>query len=244
MRRENTVSSTDIPALLCCVLASLAACGDDEPQPPPPPPPPAAKAPPPAAGEAPASTDGTEVKLCDDETTTKVDGESTTREDGQQIADALMAQWSAKHPDKDWVAKTQRSWTVEKPFDNGYLVKEGVQDHTYGAYTKLDVAVWAREVELAATEGARVFHNADVLGSTIAVSCDMCHPDGANTHPETYPKYQVQMGRVVLLRDMINWCVEHPVRGKPLAADDPRMRALESYIYAQRRGKELAYGKH
>ena len=23
----------------------------------------------------------------------------------------------------------------------------------------------------------------------------MCHPDAANTHPETYPKYQVQLQR-------------------------------------------------
>jgi cytochrome c len=49
---------------------------------------------------------------------------------------------------------------------------------------------------------------------------------------------------VVLLRDMINWCIEHPVRGKPLASDDPRMRGLEAYILAQRKGKLLEYGKH
>ncbi|NIO08502.1 MAG: hypothetical protein GTO40_11055 [Deltaproteobacteria bacterium] len=78
----------------------------------------------------------------------------------------------------------------------------------------------------------------------MAVSCDMCHPDGANTHPETYPKFQVQMGRVVLLRDMINWCIEQAVRGEPFEADDPRMRALEAYILAQRKGISLNYGKH
>ncbi|KPJ70772.1 MAG: hypothetical protein AMK72_12565 [Planctomycetes bacterium SM23_25] len=72
----------------------------------------------------------------------------------------------------------------------------------------------------------------------------MCHPDAANTHPETYPKFQAQMGRAALLRDMINWCIEHPVRGKALAADDPRMRALEAYITAQRKGTPLNYGKH
>jgi cytochrome c len=72
----------------------------------------------------------------------------------------------------------------------------------------------------------------------------MCHPHAANTHPETYPKFQAQLGRVALLRDMINWCIEHPVRGKALAADDPRMRAMEAYILAQRKGKTLEYGKH
>jgi cytochrome c len=72
----------------------------------------------------------------------------------------------------------------------------------------------------------------------------MCHPDAANTHPETYPKYQVQLGRVVLLRDMINWCIEYPVRGSPIADDDPRLKALEAYIIAQRNGVALDYGKH
>jgi hypothetical protein len=34
------------------------------------------------------------------------------------------------------------------------------------------------------------------------------------------------------------------VRGKPLADDDPKMKALEAYILAQRRGVALEYGKH
>jgi cytochrome c len=72
----------------------------------------------------------------------------------------------------------------------------------------------------------------------------MCHPHAANTHPETYPKFQPQLGRVALLRDMINWCIEHPVRGKAFDADDPKLRALEAYILAQRKGKTLNYGKH
>jgi cytochrome c len=42
---------------------------------------------------------------------------------------------------------------------------------------------------------------------------------------------------------MINWCIEHPVRGPKLAADDPKMRALEAYILAQRRGTPLDYGR-
>ena len=92
--------------------------------------------------------------------------------------------------------------------------------------------------------GSKVFHSADELGSTVAVSCDMCHPNAANTHPETYPKFQTQLGRVALLRDMINWCLEHPVRAKPMDADDPRMRAMEAYIVSQRSGTELEYGKH
>ena len=120
-------------------------------------------------------------------------------------------------------------------------VQEG---HTYGAFTARDEAIWKAETERFVAEGDRIFHSAERLGGTIAVSCDMCHPNAANTHPETYPKYQVQFGRVALLRDMINWCIENPVRGRPLPDDDPRLKALEAYILAQRKGTPLDYGKH
>jgi len=43
---------------------------------------------------------------------------------------------------------------------------------------------------------------------------------------------------------VVNWCIENPVRGQRFEPDDPRMRALEAYIYAQRKGTELNYGKH
>src|SRR6516162_993198 len=92
-------------------------------------------------------------------------------------------------------------------------------------------------------EGKEIFHDLGKLGGTIGVSCDMCHPDAANTHPETYPKFQPQLGRVALLRDMINWCIQHPVRGQELADDDERMRALEAYSTAQRAGTKLDYGR-
>jgi hypothetical protein len=116
--------------------------------------------------------------------------------------------------------------------------------HTYGAFSDRDERIWAAETQKFVQEGHRVFHDATALGSTIAVSCDMCHPDGRNTHPETYPKFQVQIGRVALLRDMINWCIQNPTRGKPLADDDPKMKALEAYILAQRKGVTLEFGKH
>jgi hypothetical protein len=119
-------------------------------------------------------------------------------------------------------------------------VQEG---HTYGAFSERDVRIWQAETDKFVKEGHRVFHSADLVGGTIGVSCDMCHPDGANTHPETYPKFQVQLGRVALLRDMINWCIENPSRGKPLPDDDVRLRALEAYILAQRKGVPLEYGK-
>jgi cytochrome c len=158
-----------------------------------------------------------------------------------------MAQWKRANPEraKDWVAEEKERHKIQPVADNTDILQgEQADGHTYGNYTERDILMWARETEKLVVEGSRIFHNAALLGSTNGVSCDMCHPDGSNTHPETYPKFQVQMGRVALLRDMINWCIENPVRGARFEPDSPEMRALEAYIYAQRKGKELNYGKH
>jgi thiosulfate dehydrogenase len=43
---------------------------------------------------------------------------------------------------------------------------------------------------------------------------------------------------------MINWCLQQPLEGEPMALDDPRMVAIEAYLAYERRGVELAPGKH
>ncbi len=118
------------------------------------------------------------------------------------------------------------------------------QGDTYASFHERDFKVWQAETQKFVEYGKRVFHSDKLLGGTIGVSCDMCHPDAANTHPETYPKYQVQLQRVALLRDMIEWCIENPVKGATMNPNDPRLRALEAYILAQRKGVALDYGKH
>ena len=164
---------------------------------------------------------------------------------GHELADALMAQWRRDHPEADWVAEEKEKHELKPSADNSALLEGGQgEGHTYGQHDKRDLLLWARETEKFVVEGSRIFHSADLLGSTVAVSCDMCHPHAANTHPETYPKFQTQLGRVVLLRDMIHWCIENPVRGTHLDPDDPAMRALEAYIMAQRSGTPMNYGKH
>jgi thiosulfate dehydrogenase len=183
------------------------------------------------------------VKLCDNKTTVQVSNDAPkTRAEGQKISDALMAQWKASNPNSNWVKDEVEAHQVVVPADNSKLIGTG-QSSTYGTVTPQDVQVWKNETYKTAVYGSTVFHSGDQLGSEIAVSCDMCHPRAANTHPESYPKFQPQLGRVALLRDMINWCIEHPVRGKVLAPDDPKMRALEAYILAQRKGVALDYGK-
>ena len=109
-------------------------------------------------------------------------------------------------------------------------------------FTKQEVERYTKEFMSVVKEGEKLFHSS-ALGKN-KVSCDQCHPNGANTHPETYPKFQKQLGRVISLFEMVNWCLRNPLEGDPLAADDPRMVALLAYITYERRGVTLAPGEH
>ncbi len=109
-------------------------------------------------------------------------------------------------------------------------------------HTDREQAIWKAESDKIVKEGHRLFHSSD-LGKN-GISCDMCHPDASNTHPETYPKFQTQLKKVALLRDMVNWCIENPLEGPKLADDDPKMKAIEAYILHQRGGVALEPGKH
>ena len=113
---------------------------------------------------------------------------------------------------------------------------------SFGEPTQREQAIWKAELDKLVAEGDRLFHS-DELGNN-GVACAMCHPHASNTHPETYPKFQTQLKKVALLRDMVNWCILNPLEGKELAYDDPRMVALEAYILTRRAGKPLEAGKH
>jgi thiosulfate dehydrogenase len=214
------------------------------------------------------------VGLCDGETSMEVkgvkEGGTMTHSQAVKVTGALMEDWRRKNPNANWddvPAPAQRVAQAQPPVPQkpaagsstatgGPSASSGAPEvaaqkganiqsgQTYGAFSERDEKLWAASTQAFVEEGNRVFHDAGALGGTISVSCDMCHPNAANTHPETYPKYQVQLGRVAMLRDMINWCIQNPVRGKPLSDEDPKMKALEAYIYAQRKGTPLEYGKH
>ena len=109
-------------------------------------------------------------------------------------------------------------------------------------FTKEDLARWEKEY-MSVVERGRALWVSPELGSN-GVACAQCHPNAANTHPETYPKFQQQLGKVVALREMINWCILNPLEGAPLALDDPDLVAIEAYIAYERRGVEMAPGKH
>jgi len=105
-----------------------------------------------------------------------------------------------------------------------------------------DIQRWQDEFMTVVTEGRRLWTSPEI-GSN-GVACAQCHPNAANTHPETYPKFQKQLGKVIAQWQMINWCIRNPLEAQPLAADDPRMTALQTYIAYERRGVKLEPGKH
>ena len=109
-------------------------------------------------------------------------------------------------------------------------------------FTKEDLEHWQAEYMSAVDEGRQLWTSPEL--GTNGVACAQCHPNAANTHPETYPKFQQQLGKVTALRDMINWCIMNPLEGEPLDLDSREMIAIESYVYYERRGVELAPGKH
>jgi thiosulfate dehydrogenase len=109
-------------------------------------------------------------------------------------------------------------------------------------FTEEDQKRWNEEFMTVVAEGRELWVSPEL--GTNGVACAQCHPNAANTHPETYPKFQQQIGRVVPFREMINWCLQHPLEGEPLALDSPEMVAMEAYATYERRGVALAPGRH
>jgi cytochrome c len=109
-------------------------------------------------------------------------------------------------------------------------------------FTKQDVERWTAQFMGVVAQGRALWTDGKL--GTNGVACAQCHPNAANTHPETYPKFQKQIGRVITLPEMINWCLRNPLEGQPLALDDPKMTAMVAYVTYERRGVKLEPGKH
>ncbi|TPD62046.1 cytochrome C [Emcibacter nanhaiensis] len=109
-------------------------------------------------------------------------------------------------------------------------------------FNKQDVETWTREFMAAVEKGRAAWVDGNL--GTNGVACAQCHPNAADTHPETYPKYQQQIGRVVVFGEMINWCIINPLEGKALALDDETLIAMQAYARYERRGVALDPGKH
>jgi cytochrome c len=109
-------------------------------------------------------------------------------------------------------------------------------------FTQADEERWNNEYMQVMKEGEKLFHGG--LKAKNTVSCDQCHPNATNIHPETYPRFQQQLGKVAVLGEMINWCMMNPTESDPLALDSVEIIALQTYIHHERRGVALQPGKH
>lgn len=73
--------------------------------------------------------------------------------------------------------------------------------------------------------------------------CAQSRPDAAGTHTETYPRLQKQIGSVVASWEMMGGCLRNPLHGESMAADDPRLIAMQAHATWERRGVGLEPGK-
>ena len=78
--------------------------------------------------------------------------------------------------------------------------------------------------------------------STNGLGCANCHPDASATQPESWPKYQTNLGKVGTMREMFNWCMQVVQRGKGYALDSKEMIAMEAYATYMNRGAKLNPG--
>jgi thiosulfate dehydrogenase len=79
--------------------------------------------------------------------------------------------------------------------------------------------------------------------ATNGLACANCHPDGAATNPQTFPKFMPSFDRVAAYREMINWCIENPQAGKALPSDSEDMIALEAYSLYLHKGVAIDTGQ-
>jgi thiosulfate dehydrogenase len=103
-----------------------------------------------------------------------------------------------------------------------------------------DLRLMNEELIQLVKKGDELWHSPK-LGKN-GLTCANCHPDGANSNPHTFPKFQDNLGKVATLREMINWCIERPLEGKALPEDSEDMKALEAYAIYMYRGYPLKPG--
>ena len=94
--------------------------------------------------------------------------------------------------------------------------------------------------------GDQLWHTGESGGpsklSTNGLGCANCHPDGSATQPESWPKYQSNLGKVGTMREMFNWCMQVVQQGKGFALDSKEMIAMEAYATYMNRGAVLNPG--
>jgi len=94
--------------------------------------------------------------------------------------------------------------------------------------------------------GDQLWHTGESGGpsnlSTNGLGCANCHPDASATQPQSWPKYQTNLGKVGTMREMFNWCMQVVQQGKGFPLDSKEMIAMEAYATYMNRGAVLNPG--
>lgn len=114
--------------------------------------------------------------------------------------------------------------------------------HARKPFTAEEQKAMDEKLTVAAKRGYDLWYGARADMANNGLACANCHPDTAATNAHTFPKFMPQFDRVVAYRDMVNWCIENPQGGKPLAATDADMIALEAYSFYLHNGVPIQTG--
>jgi thiosulfate dehydrogenase len=109
-------------------------------------------------------------------------------------------------------------------------------------FTKQELADQEKALLAAVDHGRDLWHGSLASMSTNGLACGNCHPDAAASNPHTFPKFQADLGHVIALREMINWCIQFPQGGKALDPESDDMVAMESYAFYMYRGVKVQPG--
>jgi len=109
-------------------------------------------------------------------------------------------------------------------------------------YTKAELAAQEKALLAQVNHGRDLWHGTLPSMTTNGLACGNCHPDAAASNPQTFPKFQANLGKFSPLRDMINWCIVVPQGGKALDVNGDDMIAMEAYAFYMHRGKKIEPG--
>lgn len=109
-------------------------------------------------------------------------------------------------------------------------------------FTAAELANQQNQLLAVVNRGYEIWHGAKDSMSTNGLACGNCHPDAAGTNPQTFPKFQANLGKVIPLREMINWCIMVPQVGTALDVNSDDMTAMEAYATYLNRGSKIEPG--
>ena len=109
-------------------------------------------------------------------------------------------------------------------------------------FTAAELAAQEKALLAAVDHGRDLWHGTLPTMQTNGLACGNCHPDAAASNPQTFPKFQANLGKVIPFRDMINWCIVVPQAGTALDVNGDDMTAMEAYAFYLHRGIKIEPG--